>query len=502
MTTPTYIVPFEGFSYHPHQTEAIQFMIGRESPSAPYFRGGIEGDEMGLGKTYTTIGVLINNPVPKTLVLVPPMLQHQWAKALLESSIPHTILVGGKGPTKVAGTRDFSVTLSTYDRAINNIHILNETDYDRLVCDEGHVFKNGKATNRFRTLSGLRATRRWILTGTPVHNRKKDFTNLLMFLGNKTPITEASLSTVADRVMIRRVVKDVEEDVPTMPEAPTHFVHPVTMPAGSEELELFGGLVRRLEAAIEAESKQWIILELYLRIRQFIAHPAIYIEAMNRKYKGKYKRPTWTGTASKMTAFQTYMGTCEKRPTIVFTTFVEEMECADRVLLAQGYKTWQIRGGMTDATRAAVIEESKDAVEAGEDVVLLVQIVAGGCGLNLQHCSRVVMLTSHWNPAIVDQAIARAYRIGQTEHVEVHHFVLADEAELNIDRKIVGAHGRKRAEALEVHAKLFTESAIKYETMMEILDQCLEIDAAGSEDPVPVSTTAAATVAPTVPPMT
>jgi hypothetical protein len=66
MTTPTYIVPFEGFSYHPHQIEAIQFMIGRESPSAPYFRGGIEGDEMGLGKTYTTIGVLINNPVPKT----------------------------------------------------------------------------------------------------------------------------------------------------------------------------------------------------------------------------------------------------------------------------------------------------------------------------------------------------------------------------------------------------------------------------------------------------
>lgn len=491
MTTPTYIVPFEGFSYHPHQTEAIEWMIGREVPSALYFRGGIEADEMGLGKTYITIGLLLNNPVPNTLILVPPALQHQWAKCLLDSSIPHTVLLPGKMEI-VGGSRDFAVTLGTYDRAINNIHKLQDTTYDRLICDEGHIFKNGKNTKRFRVLSELVAPRRWILTGTPIHNSKKDFINLLMFLGNKVPLGKDTLVKPASIVMLRRIVDDVKEAVPTMPaHPPTHIVHPITMPEGSEEATIFGALVRRLEAAIEAQRAQWIILELYLRIRQFIAHPAIYIDAMNRKYKGSYTRPKWLGTASKMTEFQSYMATSERTPSIVFTTFVDEMDRADRILQSLGYKTWQIRGGMTEAGRIAAIEESKAAVEAEEPVVILVQIVAGGCGLNLQHCSRIIMLTSHWNPAIVDQAIARAYRMGQIVQVEVHHFVLADDAELNIDRKIAGAHGRKRLEALEVHHKLHTESAIEYETMMDILDRCLELDGADEgEDPTPVSTTA------------
>jgi len=484
----SYIVPFEGFSYHTHQNEAIEWMIGREVSSALYFRGGIEADEMGLGKTYITIGLLLNNPVPNTLILVPPALQHQWAKCLLDSSIPHTVLVAGKTEL-VGGSRDFSVTLSTYDRAINNIHKLQDTNFDRLICDEGHVFKNGPKTRRFRVLSEIVAPRRWILTGTPIHNKKQDFINLMKFLGNKVPVGKDSLVKPASIVMIRRIVEDVKEAVPTMPaHPPTHIVHPVTLPEGSEEATIFAALVHKLETAIEAQRAQWIVLELYLRIRQFIAHPAIYIEAMNRKYKGSYTRPKWTGTASKMTEFQSYMATAERTPSIVFTTFVDEMDRADRILQSLGYKTWQIRGGMNEAGRIAAIEDSKAAVEAGESVVILVQIVAGGCGLNLQHCSRILMLTSHWNPAIVDQAIARAYRMGQTEQVEVHHFVLADDAELNIDRKIAGAHGRKRLEALEVHHKLLTESAIDYESMMDILDRCLELDAAEEgEDPTPVS---------------
>jgi len=474
----SYITPNKDIEYHEHQLEAIEWMIGRESSTSIYFRGGIEGDEMGLGKTYSTIGLLLNNPVPETLILVPPSLEHQWSKALLESSIPTRILVGGKSVyTTVAGSRGFRVTLGTYDRTVNMIDVVKETVYDRLVCDEGHIFKNGKGTRRFRVLSELAAPRRWILTGTPVHNDKKDFKNLLEFLGNKTIVTTEKLEGVANTVMIRRIVSDVKDVVASMPATPpTHLVHAVTMPEGSEERAIFDALVARLESAVEAHARTWIILKLYLRIRQFISDPAIYVNAMNREYKGKYTRPAWTGTASKMTAFQSYMATSPKVPTIVFTNFIEEIEKANHILTGLGFSTWQIQGGMTADGRAAAIAESQKAVEEGKPVVILVQIVAGGCGLNLQHCHRVVMLSSHWNPAIVDQAIARAYRMGQTKPVEVHHFLLADDAELNIDRKIASAHGRKRQAAVEVHSKLLTESAIEYESLREILDNTVEID--------------------------
>ena len=472
-----YITPNSVIKYHAHQIEAIDFMIGREASSSLYFRGGIEGDEMGLGKTYSTIGLLLNNPVPETLILVPPSLEHQWAACLLESSIPTRILVAGKSHfTTVVGTRDFRVTLGTYDRAVNMVDTLKETAYDRLVCDEGHIFKNGKNTRRFRVLSTIAAPRRWILTGTPVHNDKKDFKNLLIFLGCKSIITTGKLESVANTVMIRRIVSDVKDVVDSMPASPpTHFVHPVTMPEGSEEHTIFDALVARLNSAIEAHSRTWIILKLYLRIRQFISDPSIYVNAMNREYKGKYVRPAWTGTASKMTAFQSYMATTKKVPTIIFTNFIEELETADHMLKTLGYSTWSIQGGMSSQGRATAIEESKVAVEEGKPVAILVQIVAGGCGLNLQHCHRVVMLSSHWNPAIVDQAIARAYRMGQVNPVEVHHFLLADDAELNIDRKIASAHGRKRQAAVEVHSKLLTESAIEYESLREILDNTVEL---------------------------
>jgi SNF2 family DNA or RNA helicase len=296
--------------------------------------------------------------------------------------------------------------------------------------------------------------------------------------------------------MVRRVVSDVSEAVESMPEEPVHYVHPVKMPEGSEERVVFDALVARLDSAIEAHARTWIILKLYLRIRQFIADPAIYVNAMNREYKGKYTRPAWTGTRSKMAAFRQYMSTTTKVPTIVFTNFREELEEADRILTGLGFRTFSVQGGMSADSRAAAIEESKVAAAAGEPTVILVQIVAGGCGLNLQHCHRVVMLSSHWNPAIVDQAIARAYRMGQSSRVEVHHFVLADDAELNIDRKIASAHGRKRQAAVEVHSKLITESAIEYEALRDILDNSIELpeeDYEG-EDPTPVTSTTETTV--------
>jgi hypothetical protein len=86
--------------------------------------------------------------------------------------------------------------------------------------------------------------------------------------------------------------------------------------------------------------------------------------------------------------------------------------------------------------------------------------------------------------------------MGQLSQVEVHHFLLADDAELNIDRKIASAHGKKRQAAVEVHGKLITESAIEYEALRDILDNSIELPEAEDlgEDPMPVSATIETTV--------
>lgn len=477
------ILPYADFSFHTHQEEAIHWMRARERADAPHICGGILADEMGLGKTWTTIGLLLNEPVLQTLLLVPSVLQPQWAEALQRAGIAHRILRGSKEDgsglwTRLAGRRKgLYVTLSTYDRAAYNASIVGAETYQRIVCDEGHVLRNGPATKRFRATAEIPAERRWILSGTPIQNRAYDFQNLLKWLGmDDEERIRAPTKVVANDIILRRVVADVREVVDAMPaELPTHIVHAARIPEGSEEEKVFNALLGRFEHAVEVGASQAVVLELYMRIQQFLAHPAIYVDAMVRKFGGDYKRSTWSGTATKMEAFRKWLSSEPAAPTIVFTQFRLHMLLAAEALSAADYKVTQICGGMSESARTEAIAESRRTTATGTPTAILVQIVAGSAGLNLQHCSRVVFLASHWNPAVVDQAVARAYRMGQTERVVVHHFLLPDNAERNIDRIMVGRHGIKREIARGVHEKLYCEAAASSDTMIHTLDEALPV---------------------------
>jgi len=95
-------------------------------------------------------------------------------------------------------------------------------------------------------------------------------------------------------------------------------------------------------------------------------------------------------------------------------------------------------------------------VGEGKAVVIVVQIVAGGAGLNLQFCKRILFLSQHWNPAVVHQAVGRAVRIGQKAVVDIHLFRVVDDVVDNIDRRMIDLHLAKIGGAQEICPSLYS----------------------------------------------
>jgi hypothetical protein len=230
-------------------------------------------------------------------------------------------------------------------------------------------------------------------------------------------------------------------------------------------------------------------LELYMRIQQFLVHPQIYIESMRRKFRGAYPRPDWVGGSTKWTACMTELarGVGEGVSQIVFCNFRDEMTRVAEAAATLGATVFSVRGGMTSEAVGAAVTGGREAAARGEPVVFVVQIVAGGAGLNLQFCSRVLFLSQHWNPAVVHQAVGRAVRIGQRAVVEVHLFRVVDAVMDNLDRRMVQIHMRKIAGAKEICGSLYEGFApLKEESFGSISEAVDEVEDEVAVGVVPV----------------
>jgi SNF2 family DNA or RNA helicase len=220
-----------------------------------------------------------------------------------------------------------------------------------------------------------------------------------------------------------------------------------------------------------------IKLELYLRIQQFLVHPQVYVESMRAKFgRGAYPRPDWSGTATKWTAVMAELdkGVKESVGQIVFCNFRQELDMVCETAASMGAEVFAIRGGMGVEKVGAAVTGARAACAEGRPVVIVVQIVSGGVGLNLQFCKRILFLSQHWNPAVVHQAVGRAVRIGQKARVEVHTFRVIDDVMDNMDRKMVETHSRKIDDARELCESLYEG----YEPLDEALEGFEGVDSA------------------------
>ena len=446
-----------GLDVKPHQVSGFQWCMNQEK--ADENKGGIICDEMGLGKTILMLGCIITNPKKRTLIVVPPALLSQW-KGCIQKYLQHTPFVYHGASAKNVTSEELKreqIVLTTYGmvsmrkRPMNYQSLLWKIVWDRLICDEAHNIRNVK-TNAFTGVRvHLTAEIRWMVTGTPIQNKKSDLLVLFCHIGMRIR-GEKQLHDAIKRKILRRTKMGVGIEMPEL----TCETITVEWESKAEKnlaasihdaLPVFGvnisiENVNEMMDYMQYESP----LPLFDRARQVCIYPPILEKMLSKMKEDNIVPQDFTiqkiPTASKMNAvIEKILTQPRNERKILFCHYRAEIDEFARRLGERNYRVGIYDGRTSKAKRNILCQNDENAPD-----ILIAQIKSASEGLNLQHFSQVYFTSPHWNPSVEDQAVARAHRIGQEKEVRVFRFVMAPfgDGERSIDNFCADIQKTKR----------------------------------------------------------
>ena len=481
-----------GMDKKTYQRDGVQWLLNNETRMVPPcgIRGGFVADEMGLGKTIMMIGLCVANFRKKTLIVVPPVLIEQWFRQIYKTTGHKCVVYHGKNKKKlfvnlggeegVRGELERSViVLCSYD-AITlkfdnkkkevNKNILHDITWGRVIFDEAHHLRN-KKTGRFLGGKMLKSEIKWLVSGTPIQNKKQDFYALCSLIN--LPVSYYKDSSNYPEIGIRFILKRTKKQVGIQLEDAVETKNIVLWKNCAEEMlakEIhsafaFSNLTldskwkksgvdengihyvtrnndKRQESEVNLDRENnsnpefmnimmehgYGKLPLLLRAKQSCIYPKMMenkIEIFKKMGLIKDTNCIYEEAMKHTSKLDSVIDVIKARKNngngkIVFCHFKEEMNFIAGRLRdcdnSDGGIVIAIIDGKTSAcARMKILSEPKD--------VLIMQIQTGCEGLNLQeNYSEIYFVSPHWNPYVEDQAIARCHRIGQKKPVFVWRF--------------------------------------------------------------------------------
>lgn len=419
-----------------YQEEGVSWCCDNEVAS---HGGGIIADEMGLGKTITMIGVLLENFRTRTLVVLPVALLEQWAAQVYKLVGHKPIIYHGAGKNVDMETiLKAPLVLTTYgmitlhpkkkDEQIRS-SLLHKIHWDRVIFDEAHHMRNSRS-GRYVGASMLQTDIRWLVTGTPIQNKKRDFYTLCMLL-NKTP------EQVVENFMLRRTKAQVGVHIPDLN---THNSSVAWSHPGEQALaeEIHSALhfsnvsmektsrIGQLISNTDDDNKRRLIM--MLRAKQSCTLPCLIAPQIMRlvengdiEHDHPYSQAMFC--SSKLDALVNCVLARKHNGNgkLIFCTYRQEIDMVANLLRKDGAMNVATLDGRTKKKQRTEICSGVSKYQA---VVLQIQTCCEGLNLQAQF-SEVYFMTPHWNPSIEDQAVARCHRIGQTKPVEVFRFAMS-----------------------------------------------------------------------------
>ncbi len=396
--------------------------------------GGCLADDMGLGKTITVIALHLKRArTAPTLVVCPASLLGNWQREITRFA-PGVPVRRFHGPDRTLEDMDGGFVLTTYGTMRSAAPTLAQHTWDMVVADEAQHVKNPYSATA-KALRTIPTPARVALTGTPVENNLSELWALLDWTtpGLLGPLKSfrarhaRAVENGEDEEAVDRLARLVrpfllrrkKSDPGIVPELPpkTETDHPV--PLSREQAALYEAVVRESMYAIETAegmARRGLVLKLLTSLKQICDHPALYLK---EETAGTTER--LAARSGKLTLLDELLDTllAEDGSALVFTQYVGMARLITAHLAGRAVPVDLLHGGTPVPERERMV----DRFQSGATPVLVLSLKAAGTGLNLTRAGHVVHFDRWWNPAVEEQATDRAYRIGQTQPVQVHRLI-------------------------------------------------------------------------------
>jgi len=500
ISVPTELLP----TLRPYQLKGYQWM----NLLNKHEFGGCLADDMGLGKTIQTLTLLLHikktadgpeQPVqrekhaqqlnlfdlscnqgepttetleqtaPVSLIVMPTSLIYNWENEINKFTPQLSAYrFTGMNRTRQADTLcGYDVVLTTYGVVRNDYELLKQVPFHYIILDESQYIKN-PSSKIYKAVNELQSRHKLVLTGTPIENSLIDLWAQFNFLNKGLlgsyhffknefihPIEkhnnqeqEAKLQAIIDPFILRRTKNQVAKELPEkteqviyceMTEAQWSYYE-------SEKSKIRNALIENLEEHDKQDNLK--ILDGLSRLRQIANHPRMLDEDYQED-SGKYRE------------IIDYLESLisEDHKVLVFSSYKKHLRILESHFHQIGWQ-YSLLTGETQ-NRQKVINEFQEQ-EANK--IFLIQIKAGGFGLNLTAADYVLILDPWWNPAVEEQAINRAHRIGQDKKVMVYRFISAG----TVEEKIRGLQSRKARLAETFITPTDTLKKLTKEQLMEL----------------------------------
>jgi len=428
----------------------------------------ILGDDMGLGKTVQTLAavelLVRERGIERVLVVAPASVKYQWETEIRKYTGRDVQVIDGAAPVRRCQYRQPTFyRLINYEIAVRDLDELNAWQPDVIVLDEAQRIKNWEAKTT-RAVKRLRSRYAVVLTGTPLENKLEELYSIVQFVDdrrlgpafqflhdhrvldeNGKLLGYRNLDKIRDKlapILLRRTRAEVLSQLPARTDT-TVYVEMAEAQRGPYA-EHGHTLARLLQKKYLSEIDRRRILASITNLRMLC--DSTFLLDKQTKVSPKLEE------LEELLRGLLFSG---PHKIVVFSQWEMMLRLAAEVVEKLGVGHAVLHGGIPGKERRGLLERFRDE----EDCRVFLSTDAGGTGLNLQAADTVINLEVPWNPAVLEQRIARVHRMGQHRPVQVFNLVMRD----SIEERVLRTLAVKRSLFTEIFTG--TSDEVRFDTL-------------------------------------